>query len=38
MISYYYIDNIFCKTKSINNNLNLLRTNYFYELIDNEKD
>ena len=38
MIFYYYIDNNFYKILNINNNLNLFIIDYFYKLINNNKN
>ena len=35
---YYYIDKNFYKIKNINTNLNLVIINYFYKLVNNDKD
>lgn len=36
MYLYYYIDNCFCKSRSINNDLDKLITNYFHEFTDKD--
>ena len=35
---YYYINNDFCKTQGIKSDLDGLIINYFYKLVDNDKD
>ena len=35
---YYYINDNFCKTQDIDNNLDKLIINYYYKLVDNNKD